>query len=92
MRSAYSFPVNLGNPVEVSIIELASKITELINSKSVIIHSKLPEDDPSRRKPDISLASEVIDWEPRISLNEGLALTVEYHQKELSSPKLVSCC
>lgn len=71
-------PVNLGNPVEFTILELAEKILELTNSKSKIKYNPLPEDDPIRRKPDISLAKEKLSWEPRIKTEEGLKKTISY--------------
>lgn len=71
-------PVNIGNPHEISIFELAETIIELTNSKSKIIHNPLPVDDPVRRCPDISLAQEKLNWTPKISLKEGLEITVSY--------------
>ncbi len=75
-------PVNLGNPDERTIKELADKILELIpESKSKIIFNPLPVDDPRRRKPDVSLAKEKLNWQPTVSLEEGLIKTVEYFKK-----------
>jgi len=71
-------PVNLGNPDEFSILELAERIIGLTGSKSGIIFKPLPQDDPLQRKPDISLAREKLDWEPTIKLEEGLNRTIEY--------------
>ncbi|MFW6159111.1 MAG: UDP-glucuronic acid decarboxylase family protein [Planctomycetota bacterium] len=71
-------PINLGNPVETSILDLAKQIIELTGSSSKIVHEPLPEDDPVRRKPDISLARETLDWEPTIELREGLRRTIDY--------------
>jgi len=72
-------PVNLGNPVEFSIKELAKKVLELIQeSKSKIIYKELPNDDPKQRKPDISLAKEKLNWEPKINIEEGLKKTIDY--------------
>ncbi|MEI6795590.1 MAG: UDP-glucuronic acid decarboxylase family protein [Methanomassiliicoccales archaeon] len=73
-------PVNLGNPDEFSILELAEKVKELTGSTSRIRFEPLPKDDPCRRRPDISLARELLSWEPQIRLNQGLALTVAYFQ------------
>ena len=81
MNSGTIGPVNLGNPVEFTILELAEKIIELTNSKSKIILEDLPEDDSIRRKPDIALAKEKIDWEPKINLEEGLKSTIDYFTK-----------
>jgi UDP-glucuronate decarboxylase len=78
-------PVNLGNPSESTIKELASKILSLTESKSKMVFSPLPPDDPERRCPDITLARKILNWEPRISLDEGLEKTIEYFRKKLSS-------
>jgi UDP-glucuronate decarboxylase len=78
-------PVNLGNPAEFTIAELAALTLELTNSASKIEHRELPQDDPTRRKPDISLARRVLDgWEPGIQLREGLLRTIEYFDGMLS--------
>ena len=75
-------PVNLGNPNEFSIKELAEKVLKLIpESESKIIHRELPSDDPKQRKPDISLAKEKLDWQPKIELEQGLVKTIEYFRK-----------
>jgi len=74
----FTGPVNLGNPEEYTILELAETIIKLTNSKSKIIFKPLPENDPKRRKPDITLAREKLGWEPRISLKDGLKITIEY--------------
>lgn len=71
-------PVNIGNPNEFTIKELAEKVVAATNSKSKIIYQDLPIDDPRQRKPDISLAKKVLDWEPTINLEKGLKTTVEY--------------
>jgi UDP-glucuronate decarboxylase len=71
-------PVNLGNPDEFSILELAERIIKLTGSKSEIIFKPLPRDDPLQRKPDISLARKKLDWEPTIKLEDGLKRTIEY--------------
>ena len=78
-------PVNLGNPNEFSMLELAREVLDITGSSSKIIHKPLPQDDPTQRKPDISLAQEMLDgWEPRVQLRNGLRLTVEYFDKLLS--------
>lgn len=74
----FTGPVNLGNPQEVSILELAETIIEMTNSKSEIVFKPLPQDDPRRRCPDITLAKTVLQWEPRVPLREGLKKTIEY--------------
>jgi len=71
-------PVNIGNPTEFTVLELAEKIIELTRSKSKIIFKPLPQDDPIKRKPDISLAKEKLKWEPKIPLKEGLKFTIDY--------------
>ena len=69
-------PINLGNPQEFTIRELAEKVVELTGSKSELIYKPLPADDPQQRKPDISFAKELLNWEPTIGLNEGLQRTI----------------
>jgi UDP-glucuronate decarboxylase len=78
-------PVNLGNPSEFTILQLAQKVIELTNSKSKIIHKPLPEDDPVRRKPDITLAKDNLNWNPTIPLDKGLIKTIEYFDKTLKA-------
>ena len=75
---AFTGPVNLGNPVEFTMIELAERVKELTSSKSEIRFEPLPEDDPRRRQPDITLAKEKLGWEPRVPLREGLEKTITY--------------
>jgi UDP-glucuronate decarboxylase len=77
-------PVNLGNPVEFTILELARKVIELTGSNSKIIHETLPQDDPKQRKPDISLAKSELQWEPKVTLEQGLKNTIAYFDKLLS--------
>ncbi len=81
----FTGPVNLGNPKEFSVLELAKKIIETTGSKSKIVFRALPQDDPCRRQPDISLAKEKLDWEPVIKIDEGLKKTVEYFDKILAN-------
>ena len=81
MNSNFEGPVNLGNPVELSMIDLAKKVIKLTNSSSEIIHKKLPTDDPKRRKPDISLANSILGWNPLIDLETGLLKTINYFTK-----------
>jgi UDP-glucuronate decarboxylase len=71
-------PVNLGNPAEFSILQLAKKVIELTNSESDIIFAPLPSDDPTQRQPDISLARKSLGWNPGISLEKGLEKTIAY--------------
>lgn len=76
-------PVNLGNPGEFTIRQLAEMVIEMTGSKSKIIYLPLPQDDPTQRKPDISLAKKMLDWEPAICLKDGLRKTIEYFDQEL---------
>jgi UDP-glucuronate decarboxylase len=77
-------PINLGNPREFTMLELAETVIRLTGSSSSIVHKELPQDDPQQRKPDISRAKEVLGWEPTIELEEGVQRTIEYFQKVLS--------
>ncbi len=81
-------PLNIGNPTEFSILELASMVIELIGARSKIVRRPLPEDDPKQRRPDISRAQEVLSWAPRTPLKEGLIQTVAYFEKLLSDGKM----
>ena len=83
-REDFVGPVNLGNPKEFSILELAKKIIKLTNSKSKIIYKPLPEDDPKQRQPNINLAKKELKWEPKIELDEGLKKTISYFEKILN--------
>ena len=76
-------PINLGNDGEFTILELAKKVIQLTHSKSKITFKPLPEDDPLQRKPDLSLARKLINYEPKIKLEEGLIKTIEYFKKRL---------
>lgn len=76
-------PVNLGNPHEFTIAELAEKVLELTKSKSPVIYKELPSDDPQQRKPNISKAKKLLNWEPKIHLDEGLIPTLDYFMQEL---------
>jgi len=84
MLSDYSMPVNLGSENEISILELAKAIIEITNSKSEIVHLEPFPDDPRRRRPDITIAKEVLGWEPKVPLREGLKQTVDYFKKVLN--------
>ena len=74
----FTGPVNLGNPEEFTILELAKKIVKITNSKSKIVFKPLPQDDPMQRRPDISLAKEKLKWQPVVKLDEGLKKTIKY--------------
>ena len=84
MLSDERYPVNLGNPNEMTILEFAERISALIKSGSKIIRKPLPEDDPRQRKPDISKAKRVLGWEPVVTLEEGLKATTEYFRQKVS--------
>lgn len=79
-------PVNLGNPVEYSVKELASTIVELTGSSSTLVYEPLPGDDPRQRRPDISLAQQELHWSPQVELINGLTQTAEYFKKKLFLP------
>jgi UDP-glucuronate decarboxylase len=74
----FTGPVNVGNPGEFTMIELAEKVIKLTGAKSNLIFKPLPADDPMQRKPDITLAKKVLNWEPKVNLDEGLVRTIEY--------------
>ena len=76
-------PVNIGNPGEFTMLELAEKVLGLVGGKSKIVHRPLPQDDPLQRQPDISLAREKLGWEPTVPLEEGLRRTIAYFRKSL---------
>ncbi len=78
-------PMNLGNPVESTILELAEKVIALAKSKSTIVHKPLPQDDPVRRRPDISFAKSALKWEPKVPLEEGLLQTIAYFKSALDA-------
>jgi len=78
-------PVNMGNPTELTILELAKKIIEISGSKSKTIYEKLPTDDPKQRKPDITLAKRELDWVPKVEIEEGLIKTIEYFDNLLKN-------
>ena len=81
MESSFIGPINLGNPSERKIIDFAKLIIKLTRSKSKIVYKPLPADDPTQRKPDIKLAKEKLDWEPKIDIKEGLIKTIEYFKE-----------
>ena len=74
----FTGPVNIGNPYEFTMLELAQNVIELTGSSSKLSFMPLPQDDPKQRQPDISLAKKELDWEPKVQLREGLAKTIEY--------------
>ncbi len=80
-------PVNLGNPEEYTVLELAQKIIKMVQSQSKVVFKPLPENDPTRRRPDITLAKEKLDWQPTIPVDQGLEKTIEYFRKVVSRDK-----
>jgi len=84
LNSNYVYPVNIGNPVEISIKQAAEEVVKLTNTKSKIIYLDLPKDDPKVRKPDISKAADLLGWAPKVDRAEGFARTYEYFRKVLS--------
>jgi dTDP-glucose 4,6-dehydratase len=84
MKSAEDRPVNIGNPVEYSVRQIAEMILEISGSQSGIVHEPLPEDDPKQRRPDITRARETLGWEPGVPAKEGLKLTFEWFAQRLS--------
>lgn len=82
-RSEEHMPTNIGNPVEFTILECAQAVLEVTGSKSELRFEALPQDDPTRRKPDIAKAKAILDWEPKISLREGLKLSLEFFRSKV---------
>lgn len=80
-KDNFSGPVNLGNPLELTIKEIAEKIVSLTGSKSRLVYKPLPQDDPKKRRPDIGLAKKKLNWSPEVKLDDGLRQTIEYFKK-----------
>jgi dTDP-glucose 4,6-dehydratase len=87
LNSDYEKPVNVGNPSEISISQFAEEIIKLTGTEQKVIYKDLPVDDPKQRRPDITLAKKLLDWEPKVSRQEGLKITYEYF-KSLSKEEL----
>lgn len=87
LEEDFSGPMNMGNPVEFTIKELAEETLELVGGKSRIIYKPLPSDDPARRRPDISIAKSKLGWEPKVPLREGIKKTIEYFDAKLKADK-----
>ena len=81
LLSDYSYPVNIGNPNEISILDFANEILDLTGNKQKVVFKALPKDDPTQRKPDISKAKEILNWEPKVNRSEGLKITYEAFNK-----------
>lgn len=84
-EEGFTGPMNLGNPVELSVHDLATKIISLTGSSSPLVFKPLSEDDPKQRQPDISLAREKLDWNPSFQLEEGLLKTIDYFEKQIGN-------
>ena len=85
LMSEQNYPINIGNPNEMTIKEMAGKIIQATNSKSKIVQVPLPEDDPKIRQPDITLARKYLNWKPAVSLDQGLQSTLEYFKNQLKT-------
>ena len=86
LLSDYSMPVNIGNPDEIPIMQLAKEIMELVNNPDAFIdYRPLPEDDPKVRQPDISLAKKLLGWEPKVPRSEGLVTTLAYFREKVKA-------
>ena len=84
LNSNYTLPVNIGNPVEITVKQAAEEVIKLTKTNSKIIYKDLPKDDPKVRQPDITKAKAILDWEPKVDREEGFALTYEYFKRVLS--------
>lgn len=87
MTSSLNEPVNIGNPKEMTLLEMAQKILQVTGSQSKIVHKPLPEDDPKLRRPDIDKARRLLGWEPRVDLETGLRATLDYFKQQMEPPK-----
>jgi len=83
LKSDYAYPVNIGNPHEITLKEFAEEIQQLIGGNSIIVYEDLPQDDPKQRQPDITKAKEILDWEPKVNRTEGLKITLDYFKSVL---------
>ena len=83
METDFHLPINIGNPYEKTVMEIAHLIKELTGSKSEIVMKPLPTDDPKRRLPNIGRAKELLDWTPQVELNDGLTRTIEWFESQL---------
>ncbi len=79
----FTGPINIGNPGEFTMLELAEKVLGLVGSKSKLVFRPLPQDDPRQRKPNIELAQSKLDWQPKVQLEDGLRATIDYFRKTL---------
>jgi len=81
--SGYDLPVNIGNPVEMTMLQFAGQIIKATKSKSKIVFRPLPQDDPKQRKPDITKAKKLLKWEPKVKLADGLKDTIKYFRTKV---------
>ncbi|HEX6715106.1 MAG TPA: NAD-dependent epimerase/dehydratase family protein, partial [Thermoleophilaceae bacterium] len=86
MESGIHEPVNIGNPIEMTLLEMAKTVIELTESRSEIVFEALPVDDPKVRQPDISRAKDLLGWEPEVDLREGLRKTIDHAMEQLARP------
>lgn len=87
LLSDYAYPVNIGNPSEITIKQFGEEIIKLTGTQQKLIYKPLPQDDPKQRQPDITLAKKILGWEPKVSREEGLKITYEYFKKVVSGEK-----
>jgi dTDP-glucose 4,6-dehydratase len=85
-QSNFHEPVNIGNPLELTILEFAERIRKITGAKSTIVKNPLPVDDPKQRQPDITRARTILGWEPKVSLEDGLRETIQWFKNHLDSP------
>ena len=85
LHSDYPYPVNIGNPDEITILQFAEEIIKLTGTKQKIVYRDLPKDDPTQRRPDITKAKKILGWEPKVALEDGLRETISYFRELLSS-------
>jgi UDP-glucuronate decarboxylase len=83
-EAGFTGPVNIGNPVEHTMLQLAEKVLQLVGGRSKLVFRPLPSDDPRQRQPDIALAKEKLGWQPQVSLDDGLRETIAYFRKQLA--------
>ena len=83
LRSDHDGPCNIGNPSEMTVLDFAKRIRDLTGSKRKIVHKELPVDDPKVRQPDITLAGKILQWEPKVPLDEGLTRTIDYFRQAM---------
>jgi dTDP-glucose 4,6-dehydratase len=83
LHSDYTRPVNIGNPVEITLQQFAEEVVDLVGNKVKIVYEPLPQDDPKQRKPDITKAKELLGWEPKVDRKEGLKLTLDYFKQHI---------